>query len=73
MSSGDHAPPHFHAKPGSSHCSINLRTLEVMSGHLPRRAQALTLEWAAEHREALLEDWNLCATKQTPKKIPPLE
>jgi hypothetical protein len=34
---------------------------------------ALTLEWAAEHREALMEDWNLCAKKKTPKPIPPLE
>ena len=34
---------------------------------------ALTLEWAAEHRDALMEDWHLCANKQTPKKIPPLE
>ena len=23
-------------------------------------------------RQELLEDWDLCATKQTPKKIPPL-
>jgi methylglyoxal synthase len=34
---------------------------------------ALTLEWAAEHREALMEDWNLCAIGRTPNKIPPLE
>ena len=69
----DHDPPHFHAQYGSSRCAINLRTLEILSGALPRRAMALTLEWAAEHREELMEDWNLCATRQTPKKIPPLE
>ena len=69
----DHAPPHFHAAYGSSSCAVDLRNLEVLSGHLPRRAMVLTLEWAAEHREALMEDWNLCATRQTPKPIPPLE
>jgi hypothetical protein len=69
----DHAPPRFHAEYGSSECAINLLTLEVISGSFPRRALALTLEWAAEHREALMEDWNLCVTKQTPRKIPPLE
>lgn len=69
----DHAPPHFHASYGSSGCAIDIRSLTVISGKLPRRALALTLEWAAEHSEALMEDWNLCATKQTPNKIPPLE
>ena len=69
----DHAPPHFHAIYGSRSCAIDLRTLTVLNGKLPRRAKALTLEWAAEHREELLEDWNLCTTGQTPKPIPPLE
>ena len=69
----DHAPPHFHAFYGSQSCAIDLRTLEVLTGHLPRRAMALSLEWAAEHREELMEDWNLCATGQTPRPIPPLE
>lgn len=69
----DHAPPHFHAAYGSTRCTIDLRTLGILSGNLPRRALALTLEWAAEHREALMEDWNLCAKKKTPKPIPPLE
>jgi hypothetical protein len=30
------------------------------------------LEWAKDHRAALMEDWNLCAANQHPKKIPPL-
>ena len=68
----DHAPPHFHAIYGASEALIDIRTLEVIRGSLPSRALALTLEWAALHREDLLEDWDLCVTKQTPKKIPPL-
>jgi hypothetical protein len=31
------------------------------------------LEWAAQHRDELMEDWRLCETKQQPKKIAPLE
>ena len=69
----DHLPPHFHSRYGSRSCAIDLRTLNVLSGSLSRRAMALTLEWAAEHREALMEDWDLCATGQKPKAIPPLE
>lgn len=38
-----------------------------------RRELALTLEWAVLHRGELLEDWQLCATRQTPKTIPPLD
>lgn len=33
----------------------------------------LVLEWANEHREELMEDWNLCRAKQLPKQIKPLE
>jgi len=40
---------------------------------LPRRALVLVLEWAALHRDELMEDWNLCEAKQQPKKISPLE
>jgi hypothetical protein len=52
---------------------INIRTLEVSEGNLPRRAFALVLEWAAQHRAELMEDWELCAAKQVPRKIAPLE
>jgi len=46
----------------------------IVSSAAPRlRVNQLTLEWATEHREELMEDWNLCATRQTPRKIPPLE
>jgi hypothetical protein len=68
----DHAPPHFHAVYGASEASIDIRTLTVIRGELPWRALSLTLQWAALYREELLEDWDLCATMQTPKKIPPL-
>lgn len=52
---------------------IDLRDLHVMRGSLPRRAMALVLEWAAEHREELMEDWNLCIQLKTPKAIEPLK
>ena len=51
---------------------IDVRTLEVMEGQMPRRALALVLEWAQEHRAELTEDWELCAHNQLPKKIRPL-
>ena len=68
----DHAPPHFHAIYGEDEILIDIRTLVVLECHLPRRALALVLEWAQEHRDELIEDWNLCVTNQHPKKIAPL-
>ena len=69
----EHAPPHFHALYGEHEALIDIRTLQVLSGHLPKRALALTLEWANDHRQGLMEDWSLCQAKQSPKRIPPLE
>ena len=69
----DHAPPHFHALYAEYEVMINITTLEIIKGSMPRRALALVLEWASLHRAALLEDWKLCDQHQSPKKIPPLE
>ena len=70
---GDHAPPHFHALYGEFEMLINIQTLEIIKGTMPKRARALVLEWASLHREELMEDWKLCEKRQTPKKIAPLE
>ena len=69
----EHAPPHFHALYAEHEALIDLRDLRVMRGSLPRRAMALVLEWAAEHRDELLEDWLLCSQLKTPKPIEPLK
>lgn len=68
----DHPPPHFHAVYAEDEAKINIQTLEVMEGSLPRRALALVLEWAQEHRMELMEDWELCANNRPAKKILPL-
>ena len=66
----DHAPPHFHVVYAEYEAILDIRTLEVRAGKLPRRALSLVLEWAQQNREALLEDWELCSHDQQPKKIP---
>jgi len=68
----DHAPPHFHALYAEHEALIDIRTLDVIGGQLPRRAMVLVLEWAQDHRAELLKDWELCARKQPPNKIDPL-
>jgi hypothetical protein len=68
----DHAPPHFHARYGEFEAHYAISSLEVLRGGLPRRAHALVLEWAAMHRAELMEDWQLCESRQMPKRIEPL-
>ncbi len=68
----DHSPPHFHAYHGGKDAVIEIGSLRVIVSALAPRALALTLEWAQLHQDELMEDWNLCARKLTPRKIPPL-
>ena len=69
----DHAPPHFHALYSEYEVLIDIRTLDILEGEMPRRALALILEWAQEHRAELIEDWELCSCNQPLKKIRPLQ
>ena len=68
----DHAPPHFHVEYGEYRAQYVIETLVLSRGRLPRRAHTLVLEWAAMHRDELMEDWELCEAKQQPKMITPL-
>jgi hypothetical protein len=68
----DHAPPHFHVQYAEYKATIDIQTLTLSSGQLPRRALELVLDWAELHQQELLEDWQLCMDKQQPKPIEPL-
>jgi len=68
----DHAPPHFHALYAEYEVLIDIRTFDILEGTMPRRALALILEWAQEHRAELMEDWDLCTHNQPPNPIRPL-
>lgn len=65
--------PHFHALQSEYEILIDIRTMEVIEGDFPRRALAMVLEWATEHRNELMEDWELFERNQMPKPIKPLE
>ena len=69
----DHAPPHFHVQYGEFKATVDIQSLSVSTGQLPRRAQELVLDWAELHQQELLEDWQLCMDKQQPKQIEPLK
>jgi hypothetical protein len=69
----DHGPPHFHAYYGKASAKIEIATLRTLRGKLPRRAMALVLEWAAEHRDELMADWILAENHQPLNEIAPLD
>jgi hypothetical protein len=69
----EHAPPHFHAEYAEYRAVIDIRSLEVIEGKLPRRALELVLDWAELHRDELMRDWELCQQHQQPVEIAPLE
>jgi len=69
----EHNPPHFHAKYGDFIVEINIQTLQIMRGELPKRAKALVLEWADEHRNELMQDWELARQNKELNKIEPLK
>lgn len=68
----DHPPPRFHAMYGEYEVLIDIRDLQVLRGSLPKRAMGLVLEWAAQHRDELMENWERCRNLQTPTPIRPL-
>lgn len=68
----DHLPPHFHALYAEHEVLLEIDSLRAYRGSLPKRAMRLVIEWAKEHRTELMENWNLCARDQSPRKIRPL-
>ena len=66
----DHPPPHFHAFYGGSEATIEIETLETLDGGLPRRAHALVIEWALQHRDELRRAWQQASA---PRPVDPIE
>ena len=70
---GDHNPPHFHAHYGEHEVLININTFAVFAGNLPPRALGLVIEWATQHQDELLHNWERAQAQETLSKIEPLK
>ena len=68
----EHNPPHFHARYGDAQVAIEIASLRVLEGRLPPRALGLVMEWASQHQDELMRDWQLARDEKPPKKIAPL-
>jgi hypothetical protein len=70
---GDHNPPHFHARYGNEKVVIEIETFRILEGHLSPRALGLVIEWASQHKNELLQNWELAKNNLAPRKIEPLQ
>ncbi len=68
----EHNPPHFHAEYNEFKASILIKTLGLMEGKLPLKVMSLVVEWAQEHQEELMDNWNSIQDTGLYHKIDPL-
>lgn len=54
----DHNPPHFHALFGGYELVIEIKTLKIMEGNLPKSQLKKVKAFATENQEILLEIWD---------------
>jgi hypothetical protein len=69
----DHPPPHFHAIYREHEAKIEIETLEIIEGKLPRRALGLVLDWAELHQQELRDNWVRGQEHESLSPIAPLE
>lgn len=69
----DHNPPHLHAAYGDTEALFEIRTAKVIAGQLPRREMRYVVEWMLRHRDDLMRNWELAASKQPTFKIEGLD
>ncbi len=69
----EHNPLHFHARYGEYKVEIEIRTLSGLAGKFPPRALGLLIEWATQHQEELMSDWQLARQNAELHRIAPLE
>ena len=65
----EHEPSHIHALYGEYMGEFNIRTMEMIQGDLPNKAQELVREWLALHQVELQTMWD----RQQIVKLPPLQ
>ncbi len=68
----EHNPPHFHAEYNEHKASISIETLGLIEGKLPSKVLSLVVEWAHDHKQELLDNWESLQSTGRFKKIEPL-
>ena len=64
----EHEPSHIHALYGEYMGEFSIKTMQMIEGDLPRKAQELVCEWLSMHQDDLQAMWD----QQQIRKLPPL-
>jgi len=65
----EHPPPHFHAEYAEDEAMIDVDSLEIVAGTLPRPQYRRVVAWARTRKSALLRAWTRCRSDIAPGKI----
>ena len=69
----DHAPPHFHVRYSGDKAIVGIESLVLLEGQLSPRVLGLVIEWAALHKQELLDNWNRARQQIPLSAVEPLE
>jgi hypothetical protein len=69
MYANDHPPPHFHVLYAEHRAVIDLRTLRLSRGGLPKPKLRMIVKWAEARRSRLLDAWDIVQALENPEII----
>lgn len=67
-----HKRPHIHARFQNHEAVLSIPDGKVLAGSLPKAKLRLLLAWVEIHKEELMADWSLAASRQPVFRIDPL-
>ncbi|KAB2869446.1 MAG: DUF4160 domain-containing protein [Bauldia sp.] len=65
----EHPPPHFHVEFAEHQAVIDIDSLEIIEGYLPKPQYRKIVAWAKSRRTELLEAWTTCRSDLNPGQI----
>ena len=70
MYPNDHPPPHFHVLFAEYRAVIDIHTMKLSEGDLPKAKLRAIIKWAKLRRAELLGAWDITQQNLIPEKIP---
>ena len=65
----EHPPPHFHAEYAERRAMIDIETLDILEGDIPKAQYRKVVVWAAPRKKELLKAWMNGLADINPGKI----
>ena len=53
----DHNPPHFHVRYNDYRATMEIKTLNILSGWITAKVRGLVEEWGELHQKEFLQMW----------------